>query len=195
MWFLIPVAAVAFGLAFLYENVTEEEKRASQSWKEKRNELERTIDDHERKIRNYLRSRTERLNYQEMIDYHYSSVQVANAAYKLMKDSQVALLGLNNLIHKTNSHKNNLQQKIVLAKEENKKQILGEYVKEINIIRALRTQQFEERDVLKQQTIEFSKKLRELNIQTSGIKEKIRISCGQRGRDWYDRLENRKRLR
>ena len=39
MWFLIPVAAVAVGLAFLYENVTEEEKRAAQAWKEKRNEL------------------------------------------------------------------------------------------------------------------------------------------------------------
>ena len=65
MWFLIPVAAVAVGLAFLYENVTEEEKRAAQAWKEKRNELEQTIEDHERNIRNYLRARTQILNYHE----------------------------------------------------------------------------------------------------------------------------------
>ena len=195
MWFLIPVAAVAVGLAFLYENVTEEEKRAAQARKEKRNELEQTIEDHERNIRNYLRARTQILNYHEMVEYHYSSVQVANAAYNLMKNSQVALLGLNNLIHKTNSHRKNLQRDIELAKQENKKQIVYEKIKEIKIINAIRTQQFEERDILKQQTEEFNKKLRELNIQTSEIKEKIRVSCGQRGRDWYDRLENRKRLR
>lgn len=195
MWFLIPIAAVAVGLAYLYENVTEEEKRAAQAWKEKRNELEQTIEDHERNIRSYLRARTQILNYHEMVEYHYSSVQVANAAYNLMKDSQVALFGLNNLIHKTNIHRKNLQRDIELAKQKNEKQIVYEKIKEIKIINAIRTQQFEERDILKQQTEEFNKKLRELNIQTSEIKEKIRISCGQRGRDWYDRLENRKKLR
>lgn len=195
MWFLIPIAAVAVGLAYLYENVTEEEKRAAQAWKEKRNELEQTIEDHERNIRSYLRARTQILNYHEMVEYHYSSVQVANAAYNLMKDSQVALFGLNNLIHKTNIHRKNLQRDIELAKQKNEKQIVYEKIKEIKIINVIRTQQFEERDILKQQTEEFNKKLRELNIQTSEIKEKIRISCGQRGRDWYDRLENRKKLR
>lgn len=195
MWFLIPVAAAAIGLAFLYDSVTDNEKKAAQSWKEKRDELERTIEEHERNIRNYLNSRTQVLNYHEMVDYHYSSVQIANAAHKLMKDSKAALQGLNNLIHKTNSHRKSLQKDIELAKQENKKQIVIEKIKEIKIINTMRTQQFDERDAIKTQTEDFHRKLKELNIQTSEIKERIRGSCGQKGRDWYDRLELRKRLR
>lgn len=195
MWFLIPVAAVAVGLAFLYDSVTEEEKRAAQSWKEKRNDLERSIEEHERNIRNYLNSCSQILNYHEMTNYHYSSVQVANAAHKLMTDSKATVQGLNNLISKTNSHRKQLQKEIELAKQEGNKQIVSEKIKEIKIVNTLRKQQFDDRDILKQQTEDFHKKLKELNIQTSQIKEKIRVSCGEKGRDWYNRLEMRKRLR
>lgn len=62
----------------------------------------------------------------------------------------------------------------------------------VNIIRKT---QFEERDTIKKQTDDFYEKVKELNMQTSDIKNKIKLNCGQRGYDWYERLEIRRRLR
>ena len=54
MWFLLPLAAAAVGLAFLYESVTEEERIASESWREKNSDLKRTIHEHEKNIQTYF---------------------------------------------------------------------------------------------------------------------------------------------
>ena len=54
MWFVVPVIAIGTGLAYLYNSITEEEKQAETSWKNKRSEVEKTLDEHNKNIRNYL---------------------------------------------------------------------------------------------------------------------------------------------
>jgi len=195
MWFIVPILAVGAGLAYLYNSVTEEEKQAEASWKRKRQEVERTLDEHNRNIRNYLESRRNMYEYHEMVDYHYSSVQIANVAYDLMNNSKTSLRGINNLIVKTNKYRNDLQKQIEIAKAEGNKKTLFEKIEEIKVVNTIRKTQFEERDTIKKQTEDFYEKVKELNMQTSDIKNKIKLNCGQRGCDWYERLEMRKQLR
>ncbi|WP_180009344.1 MULTISPECIES: hypothetical protein [unclassified Acinetobacter] len=195
MWFIVPIVALGAGLAYLYNSVTEEEKQAEASWQRKRQEVERTLDDHNRNIRNYLESNRSIYEYHKMVDYHYSSVQIANVAYDLMNNSKTSLRGINNLITKTNKHRSDLQKQIEAAKEEGNKNVLFEKIEEIKVVNAIRKTQFEERDTIKKQTEEFYQKVKELNNQTSNIKNKIKLNCGQKGRDWYERLEMRKKLR
>lgn len=161
----------------------------------KRQEVERTLDEHNRNIRNYLESKRNMYEYHKMVDYHYSSVQIANVAYDLMNNSKISLRGINNLIVKTNTHRNDLQKQIEIAKAEGNKKTLFEKIEEIKVVNIIRKTQFEERDTIKKQTDDFYEKVKELNMQTSDIKNKIKLNCGQRGYDWYERLEIRRRLR
>lgn len=195
MWFIVPILAAGVGLAYLYNSVTEEEKQAEASWKRKRQEVERTLDEHNRNIRNYLESKRNMYEYHKMVDYHYSSVQIANVAYDLMNNSKISLRGINNLIVKTNTHRNDLQKQIEIAKAEGNKKTLFEKIEEIKVVNIIRKTQFEERDTIKKQTDDFYEKVKELNMQTSDIKNKIKLNCGQRGYDWYERLEIKRRLR
>lgn len=195
MWFIVPILAVGAGLAYLYNSVTEEEKQAEVYWKKKRQEVERTLDEHNRNIRNYLESNRSMYEYHEMVDYHYSSVQIANVAYDLMNNSKASFRGINNLITKTNKHRKDLQKQIEVAKIEGNKKVLFEKIEEIKVVNAIRKTQFEEREAIKMQTEDFYEKVKELNIQTSDIKNKIKLNCGQKGHDWYERLEMRKRLK
>lgn len=193
MWFLIPVAAVGLGLAFLYDSINESEKKASIEWKNKRQEVEKTLAEHESNIKEYLRRAKSNLQYRELVDYHYSSFKVADQAYALMKNSEVMLKGVEKLIRNTNKYRSNLSREIDEVKRQRNKPLFDEKVKEFKNIEALRKQQIQDKENLLNEVEGFKKKLNELNIQTSRIKEKIRTECGQKGRDWYARLEARKR--
>ena len=142
MWFIVPILAVGAGLAYLYNSVTEEEKQAEVSWKKKRQEVERTLDEHNRNIRNYLESNRSMYEYHEMVDYHYSSVQIANVAYDLMNNSKASFRGINNLITKTNKHRKDLQKQIEVAKIEGNKKVLFEKIEEIKVVNAIRKTQY-----------------------------------------------------
>lgn len=195
MWFVVPVIAIGTSLAYLYNSITEEEKQAETSWKNKRSEVEKTLDEHNKNIRNYLKNKRNEYNYYEMVDYHYSSVKIANVAYSLMNNSKASLRGINNLIVKTNEHRKKLQNQIEQAKIEGNKNTLFEKIEEIKIVNAIRKTQFEERDTIKKQTEDFYKRVKDLNIQTADIKNRIKLNCGQKGYDWYERLELRKSSR
>ncbi len=103
------------------------------------------------------------------------------------------LKGVEKLIRNTNKYRSNLSREIDEVKRQRNKPLFDEKVKEFKNIEALRKQQIQDKENLLNEVEGFKKKLNELNIQTSRIKEKIRTECGQKGRDWYARLEARKR--
>ena len=182
----------AIGIS-IYNAASDEEKESRNRWKEKRKEVELTIEEHQKRIDKHIAKAQGSYDYNLLINLHYSSMMCANRAYKLLDDARDSLSGINKMLRKSKAEKKKIQKEIDCASRERDWGLKKELIDKIKMVNELRQGLFDEREKIVQQKENFLYEVRRLNNQTRKLKEYIRDRCGEKGRDWYNRLEERKR--
>ena len=190
MWWLIRV-----GLKLLYDAVSEEEYKARERWESKREEVEKSIDDHRRSIENHIQEAQCSYDFHFLVDLHYSSSQVANSAYQLLDDARKSFSGMSKMLKKSKEQRSALQQELEEARRIKDRNKIHETIEQLKMVNELRRSVFEDRDRVKDQQTHFLSEVQRLNNQTKELKEFIRDRCDDGGQEWYDRLEARKKAR
>ena len=178
-------------LAYKMFNSTEE--RAYSDFKRKRRELERTLEEHEENIRNHIEQAQASYDFHFLTDLHYSSMKVADAAYKTLGDAKIATDAIFRTIRELKKEKSKLEVNLEKEKLAKNKEVIKRIYDELKNINQIRKEIYNEKDALVTQQKGFLEKVRSLNNQTRRLKECIRDKCGSRGAEWYQkRLESRK---
>jgi len=190
MWWLIPIG-IGVG-KLVYDYFSNQEIEARKRWENKRKEVRRTVEEHQHNIEIHIQEVKSSYDFKLLTDIHYSSFIVANSAYKLLDDARTSLNAIGKIILKTKSEKNELLAKIkqVKTKEEKK-----ELIENLKLINELRTDLFNDKDKVKLQRDEFYNEVKRLNQQTNELKIFIKERCGRKGTDWFNRLEERIRIK
>lgn len=194
MWWLIPVG-IGVGLKLLYDAVTEEEYAARQRWEETREEVEKSIEEHQQNIDLHIKQAKDSYDFHFLVDLHYSSMNVANSAYKLLGDAKSSFDGMSKMLKKSKDQRAFLQVELDTAKRSNDRKAIHETIEQLKMINELRKNIFSDRDKVKEQRNSFLEEVRRLNSQTKELKEFIRDRCGHGGQKWHNRLECRKQAR
>ena len=194
MWWLIPVG-VGVGLKLIYDAVSKKEREARQRWENKREEVERSIEEHQRNIESHIAQARSSYDFHFLVDLHFSSMKVADAAYQLLEDARNSFAGMSKMLKASKEQRAALQAKLEKRKINNDRGAIRETIEELKMIHDLRKNVFADRDKVKEQREAFLDEVRRLNNQTRELKEFIRDRCGYKGREWYNRLEARKQAR
>jgi len=194
MWWVIPVG-IGVGLKLLYDVVSEEEREARERWENKREEVERSIEEHQRNIESHIQQAQSSYDFHFLVDLHYSSSQVANAAYQLLDDARSSFSGMSKMLKKSKEQRSALQEELEEAKRNKNRQAIHETIEQLKMVNDLRKNVFADRDTVKEQKANFLAEVQRLNNQTRELKEFIRDRCDEGGREWYDRLEARRHAR
>lgn len=201
MWWL-AIPAVAIGLRLVYEVVSDEERQACLEWENKREQVKRTIESHQADIQEHICKAQTCYDFCKLVDLHHSSVIVANESYKLLKDSNESLSAMKKMLDESKKQINKLkkekQEKLNSLNTKKNNKSSHQYSKDVKAINKnisllydFRKSIFEDFEKVKQQRNNFFIKVRELNNKTHQLKEYIRVHCGNGGKVWYARLENR----
>lgn len=191
MWWLIPVG-IGVGLKLLYDVVSDEEYEARRRWEGKREEVEKSIEEHQRNIYNHIQHAQFSYDFHLLVNLHYSSSQIANSAYRLLDDARSSVLGMNKMLAKSKEDRSTLQVALADAKQMQDRQATYEIYEQLKMIHDLRKNVFTDRDMVTVQQKALLAEVRRLNNQTKELKEFIRDRCDNGGREWYERLEKRK---
>lgn len=194
-WYALPILAVGAIGAWLFNSVSESEKQAEMSWQKKRIEVEKTLVEHQKNIEKHISQARDSYDFHFLVDMHYSSVKVADSAYKLLSDARESLNGLGKMIVNTKQRKLELEKELENAKKDKNKNEIHRIVEELKMINELRRELFFQKEILISQKNSFYNEVKRLNNQTSNLKHFIRQRCGGRGIQWYNKLEARKLLR
>lgn len=192
MWWLIPVG---IGLKIIYDMVSDDEKEARRCWEDKHEQVEKTIEEHQRNIENHISDAKSCYAFHKLVNLHYSSVMVANNAYQLLDDSRQSLNGINKMLKKAKEERRTLQNRLHHAKITNDRKTIYDTIDQLKIIQDMRKNLFEDKKKIKEQTSSFFQEVLRLNHQTHELKECIKSRCGNKGSDWYFRLEERKKAK
>ena len=194
MWWLIPIGigVVSFGLKLLNDVVSEDEIRAHSNWQAKRVEVEKSLGDHQANIETHLARAQNSYDFRFLTDLHYSSTQVANAAYELLDDANKSLSGINKMLASAKQQRGQLQQTLATARVNKDKALIHDTIEQLKMVNELRKSVFQDRDTLQQERDRLLAELQKLNNRTRELKDLIKNRCGNRGSDWYCRLEARK---
>lgn len=193
-WFALPILAIGVG-AWIYHSVSEDEKQAERRWKEKKEEVEKSLIEHRNNIRKHIQQAQQSYDFHFLIDMHYSSVKVANAAYSLLSDARDSIRGVGKMLNNTKERKRILENELQYARNTKNKDEIYRIIDELKLINELRRELFSQRDNLYTQKDSFYQEVKRLNLQTTELKNYIRYRCGSRGIEWYQNLERRKFLR
>ena len=189
MWWLIPIAAVGLYSYFTSEK-TSKEKKSFERWENRRkNQLEK-IERLRLAIENKVKQDKLNNDFIMLTELHFNSFLVSNETYKLLDDAKVVLDYFNKIIEKTKQHIDSLNSK--KSKSKSLKDI-NEIKKEIEIILDQKISFQKNNELCISQKKMLYEELKKLNIQTSILKYIIRDKCGDRGLDWFERLEHRKK--
>ena len=190
MWWLIPVGIVA--LKLLHNVVSEDEYRARSNWQAKRVEVEKSLSDHQANIETHINHAQHSYDFHFLTDLHYSSLQVANAAYTLLDDAKKSLSGINKMLVSAKQQREQLQQTLEIARANKDKAVIHDTIEQLKMVNELRKSVFDDRDNIQQERDRLLAELQKLNNRTRELKDLIKNRCGSKGSDWYYRLEARK---
>lgn len=194
IWVLPVLAAVGVG-AWIYNAVTEEEQQAQRDWQKKRNSVEKSVLKRRKEIEHHIRQAQSSYNFHYLVEMHYSSVQIANAAYKLLDDARISLRAIGTMINNTKQRKLSLERDLAFAKGKKNRAAVVRIIEELKQINASRRALFEEKDKQKAEKDNLYQEVKRLNQQTGELKQHIRYRCGSKGQIWFQNLEQRKKLR
>ncbi len=186
-WWLVPVATVGAAAA-IWAIFDREARDARNQWERDWKRVQRSVEDHRRNIQRNLNRAQTSYDFHLLVDLHFSSFRVADHAYSSLRDARKSLDAMGKMLVQAKHRKNELIQKKRAAPFEERQQIQAE----IDILTELRDDIFPDKDAVKQQRDELHSELKRLNNQTHQLKIAIRDRCGYKGRDWYNRLEERK---
>ncbi len=190
MWWLLGPIAVG-AVALIVSSLSEDEKKARERWQSKREEVEKTVECHRKNIEEHIASAQQSYDFYVLVDIHYSSHKIADSAYELLKDARRSITTIKNILNNVTLKKNELKLSIDVSKPDNKKAILAE----IRSLNEFKSTIIGDLSTLKTQRDNFLAEVQRLNAQTAILKLAIRDRCGEKGRDWFDRLEYRSNAR
>ncbi len=194
MWLDFALAFL-WGVAGLYDAAQKEKYEARKRWENKREEVKKSVEEHQRNIENHMQKAQRSYDFHFLVDLHYSSSQVAGSAYQLLDDARKSFSGMSEMLMKSKEQRASLRHELKEAKRVKDKDKIHDIIEQLKMVEEIRKNIFEDRDRVKEQQAHFLAEVQKLNNQTRQLKEFIRDRCDIVGRDWYDRLETRKRAR
>lgn len=194
IWVLPVLAAVGVG-AWIYNSVTEEEQQAQRDWHKKSKSVEKTVSKRRKEIERHIRQAQNSYNFHYLVEMHYSSVQIANAAYKLLDDARISLRSISTMLNNVKQQKLSLERDLAFAKGQKNRAAIIRIIEELKQINAYRRALFEEKDKQKAEKDNLYQEVKRLNQQTGELKQHIRLRCGNKGQTWFLNLEQRKKQR
>jgi hypothetical protein len=194
MLWLIPIGigVIGFGLKLLSDVVSEDEYRAHSNWQAKRVEVEKSLSDHQANIETHINRAQHSYDFHFLTDLHYSSMQVANAAYTLLDDAKKSLSGINKMLVSAKEQREQLQQTLETARANKDKAAIHDTIEQLKMVNELRKSVFADRENIQQERTCLLDELQKLNNRTRELKDLIKNRCGNKGSDWHYRLEARK---
>jgi hypothetical protein len=195
MWPIFVVAGIALtaiGKSVYEKYFSNKEKKAKKEWQENREKVEKYISQQEVQIKEYTSKKNTEEDFYNLTNIHFTSMRIADQAYKLFDYSKIYLEAMNRNLQLT-AERNNKIHNLFKTKIEYEKKL--KLTKELNELKEVRKSLFGDKDTLKKQTDDLKNKLKSFNIRTSTLKFRIRDNCGEKGIDWFQRLEQRKRNR
>ena len=83
--------------------------------KEKREEVEKTLEEHQANIQEHIKQAQSSYDFHLLTNLHYSSVKVADSAYKLLGDARDSIRGINTMLMNAKKHKLELEAQLQIA--------------------------------------------------------------------------------
>jgi hypothetical protein len=187
MWWLIPVG-IGLAAAAIYSALQEEAYESRYRWEQQYHEVERTIEEHRQNIESHLYEARLICDFYQLIDLHYSSIKVADQAYMLLRDARRSLDAIGQALVNAKKQIAELSEERKKVKGKKERELIQE---EIDGLRNLRRSLFPDKDKIKSEREHLQQEVARFNNITHQLKMIIRDRCGQRGEDWYNKLEAR----
>jgi hypothetical protein len=191
MWWLIPIG-IATLIGAIAAAVTDEEREARDSWERKREEVRQAVQKQQEIIDRHFSAVEKNYNFHALKEVHYASVLVANAAYKLLRDASMSLEGIGKMLVAAKAKREELFLKRKKTRNRDEKE---EIQQDFDAVIEFRASLFKDKDLVKGQRDEMLLEVKRLNNQTHKLKELVRDKCGEKGIEWYNRIEQKKALR
>ncbi len=191
MWWLAVPVAIGVA-AYIIDELTDEAGAERDRWESKRKEVEHDLEWHKENIKRHLDEAKNTYDFHQLVNMHYSSVKVADEAYKLLTDARVTLKAIGKAIGAAKKERDVLKEKRKKSKSKKERE---EFTKEIESLINLRKQLFSQKEEIEEQKSEFYIRVKSLNAQTRELKCLIRDTTGYKGEEWYECLEQRKMSR
>jgi len=132
------------------------------------------------------------VDFQVLTNLHFESMKIAGHAHGLLEDSRIALKAIGEAIVETAKEKNRLiAEKRSISFNQSRANALEQ---EINALIGLNNHLIPDKDQIKIQRDHFESQVTEFNSRTHTLKLAIRDRCGEKGQDWYKRLEARRSI-
>jgi hypothetical protein len=189
IWFVLGgLAALAGVAAYLDQQAGNERSR----WKAEYRSVEDDVSAHQARIEAHLYAAQTSRDFHLLTELHWASHRVGDQAHSLLRDARTvenALIeGLRRLATERRRAIRERNACYEQALREEQTRAIDEIVAAEADLRTQVEQQRAERE-------EMLVRVRSLNARTGELRDAIRDRCGQRGVDWYERLEDRKRSR
>lgn len=186
------IGTVVIGGAFkvvssILSNTSEQHRR----WENSRTKLEHEIHQQNERLRARQYQASNNLLFHQLNEQYYQSRCLANKAYSLLDEAHACRYSLEMSIRVVDKQIYRTESKIAWRKQRGWK--TRNLEKRIEQFIEVKKQLYEKREILCEQINSYLQKVKELNRQTHALKEKIRDNCGDRGRIWFYKLEERKR--
>ena len=129
------------------------------------------------------------VDFQVLANWYFESMKIADHAHGLLEDSRIALKAIGEAIVETAKEKNRLiAEKRSIFFDQSRANALEQ---EISALIDLNNHLIPDKDQIKSQRDHFHSQVQEFNSRTHTLKLAIRDRCGEKGQDWYNRLEAR----
>lgn len=192
-WWVLPVVVV--GAKLIYDAVSEEERAARESFEANIDKVELSLKEHKKNITMHLKQAQTSRDFHFLVNLHHSSSLVANQAYQLLDDERQSLSGINKMLKQSKQARTTYQLKLKQAQSLKNKAQITEIIDSLNIINCMRNDLFADREKIENKKQDILSEVQKFNHQTRKLKEHIRDNCGNRGVEWYNKLEARVRAK
>lgn len=185
-WVIVPIVVVGV-VAAIMSSASEGERSARRNWESKREEVKKTVEEHRKNIETHLKQAQQSYNFHFLTDLHFSSHRIADSAYKLLNDARDSFGATIRILNQAFTKKNELKSKL----ETSTRELKEGYLTEIRSLNEFIGKVLEDKKIMESQRDNLLAEVKRLNAQTAELKSVIRDRCGEKGRDWYQRLEQR----
>ena len=195
MWWLIPVGGSLVGsvIALIRAATSESEREARGRWEETRRDVEKSVKKSRKSIEKHVTQAKKSYDLRVLVDDHYSFVQAADAAHKLLDDARSSLHGINKMIKVARERRTFLRDKLEEAIPGKNKALIHDVEQELEEILKTRQSFFNDRNKIEKQKASFLKEVQRLNNRMRKLRKLIQDRHGIKGLELCNRLEERTR--
>lgn len=185
--------ALAVGAGAIIVNILESDADNDQRrYHSERKKADRRMRENAQHLQAVATRRQESEDFERLCNLHYKSTQIAQLAYNSLKKNQQISKGIGIILKKSQRDVSVLQKQLEKSNSKKKKQIIQ---KELDKNYVLLDECKKHKRINNKTTKELLNKLTQHNSETHQLKLQIRNECGNGGKLWYQRLEERSNQR